>query len=111
MRFLCAASVVLYHIGLTNPLRGGSLRSISNIGPAVFNNLFDGPAAVIVFFVISGFCIHYPFRGERTPSVASFLARRFIRIVPPALIFSLILWGILHNRSVLQQTVLWSIVC
>jgi len=110
IRFLCATAVVQYHMGLFE-LRAGSLRSVANFTAAILDNLFNGPAAVIVFFVISGFCIHYPFRGGRPLVASSFYARRFIRIVPPALVFSLVLWGGLHDKSLLQQTVLWSIVC
>src|SRR5690242_18982998 len=52
---------------------------------SIWDILFCGPAAVIVFFVISGFCIHYPFRGVERLQVSSFLARRYIRIGIPAL--------------------------
>ena len=37
----------------------------------IYNNLFAGQAAVIVFFLVSGFCIHYPFRhAARVPLAA-----------------------------------------
>ena len=45
-----------------------------------------GPPAVIAFFVISGFCIHYPYcKGERRVLIERFYARRYIRIVLPVL--------------------------
>ncbi len=49
----------------------------------LLKNLFCGPAAVMVFFVISGFCIHFPQRNGRPFSVVPFYARRFIRIGIP----------------------------
>lgn len=49
----------------------------------ILKNLFCGPAAVMVFFVISGFCIHFPQRNGRPLALAAFYAQRFIRIGIP----------------------------
>ena len=39
---------------------------------------------VLLFFVISGFCIHYPFAGQNTPlDLRKYAIRRFFRIYPP----------------------------
>ena len=77
-----------------------------------------GPPAVIAFFVISGFCIHYPFaaRNERCP-IGRFYARRYLRILTPVictgamskLLFpNIAFWGV---NSIIWNSTLWSIVC
>ena len=112
IRFLCAAIVMLGHIGLLNSrMLGSSHTGIATIVVGVFNCLFNGPAAVIVFFVISGFCIHFPFRGQRVLSVPLFFARRFIRILPPAIIVVLILKMGLKAQLNPEDSVLWSVIC
>jgi peptidoglycan/LPS O-acetylase OafA/YrhL len=77
-----------------------------------------GPPAVIVFFVISGLCIHYPFVGKSDKfPVMRFYARRYLRIVIPV-IFTVATLKILIPRtvifgsnSILWHSTLWSIVC
>ena len=39
--------------------------------------------AILLFFLISGFCIHYPQTNGSTPNWNSYLLRRFFRIYPP----------------------------
>jgi len=46
------------------------------------NNIFNGAGAVIGFFVISGLCIHYPYRSKPL-ELLPFYARRYIRILIP----------------------------
>jgi peptidoglycan/LPS O-acetylase OafA/YrhL len=112
IRFLCAAIVMISHIGLLNDrLRGADAKGLARIVIGIFNVLFNAPAAVIVFFVISGFCIHFPFRNGRPMSAASFLSRRFIRIVLPALIFALIYWAGLKEKLNPKEAVTWSVIC
>ena len=43
-----------------------------------WNSVVFGTPAVIVFFVISGFCIHLPFRGERKMEIGRYYLRRYI---------------------------------
>jgi len=67
---------------------------------------FEGAHGVDLFFVISGFVLSYPTlakvaaRGTATFDIATYLAHRFIRILPPyiaAVVFcSLALWAIVH---------------
>ena len=63
LRFVAALWVVFSHMGCF-PLTEGIDRHnpVGFFIHAVYGNLFPGPAAVMVFFVISGFCIHFPFR-------------------------------------------------
>jgi peptidoglycan/LPS O-acetylase OafA/YrhL len=77
-----------------------------------------GPPAVIVFFVISGFCIHYPFvkKIEKFP-IVRFYARRYLRILVPV-IFTVAMFKTLvpktvvfGSNSILWHSTLWSVLC
>ncbi|NEH60343.1 acyltransferase family protein [Rhizobium leguminosarum] len=98
VRAIAALSVVFAH------LLGPSL-------PGVAKYIFTGHPAVIAFFVVSGFCIHYPYRF-RDLQVAPFLSGRFIRIVPPAAA-ALILAQAMGIRAYnpIDGYILWSVVC
>src|ERR1700722_18290217 len=61
IRFVLAMWVVLSHFGIP-VLREHRSLDFLWILRAIVNTAFNGPAAVIVFFVISGFCIHFPNR-------------------------------------------------
>lgn len=112
LRFICAFVVVLGHIRLLGEaVHGADAHGIEKIAIGLYNCSFNGPAAVIVFFVISGFCIHYPFRNGRPVVLASFFSRRFIRIIPPSLAFLLVSKLALNESVNPQDSVLWSIVC
>ena len=79
---------------------------------ALYNNAASGPAAVIVFFVISGFCIHFPFRRATSVTpLAPFYARRYLRILIPvaAAIFLSRPLGV--NLGLLGGSILWSLIC
>ena len=58
IRFIAAVWVMFYHVGYP-PLLEGLDRShgLGKVIGAAYDCLFCGPASVIVFFVISGFCI------------------------------------------------------
>jgi len=64
LRAVLAFAVVLSHNGLfplsPNP---GSSAGIGAIAKALYGTSVNGAAAVIAFFVISGFCIHFPYRN------------------------------------------------
>ena len=42
--------------------------------------------AILLFFLISGFCIHYPFAENSHPNWKAYILRRFLRIYPPYLV-------------------------
>ena len=112
IRFICAFVVMLGHIGLLKDrLHGAGAIGLTKMAIGLFNCLFNGPAAVIVFFIVSGFCIHFPYIGQRVLSVRAFYSRRFIRILPPAMIYFAIQWFALDHRSNPLDTVLWSVIC
>ena len=72
--------------------------------------LWDGGAAVIVFFIVSGFCIHLPFRGGRRLNLPAFLSRRFLRVGIPVLVAMGFAKYVLKDASGLMS-VTWSIFC
>ena len=84
----------------------------------LWRSVVFGTPAVIVFFVISGFCIHLPFRGTGKIPVARYYSRRYTRILIPVLGALIIyrwvgkqqfpLWG---EHSILWESPLWSLAC
>ncbi|MFE3871989.1 acyltransferase family protein [Flavobacterium sp. ZS1P70] len=75
--------------------------------------IFNGPASIICFFIISGFCINFPFRNQQSINLLSYFSRRLLRIGIPALI-ALALYvnfndGFLKKEP--QLGVLWSVIC
>ncbi len=117
LRFLLALWVVLAHTGLppifdiVHP--GGA---VGHVIVQIYHSLVYGMTAVMGFFVISGFCIHLPFRKGKPLPIGRFYARRYVRIMIPViagvLLFRLIgnlpLYG---DKSVWWESVLWSLVC
>jgi peptidoglycan/LPS O-acetylase OafA/YrhL len=63
VRFVCAMWVLFGHLGSV-PLVNNVDRSnlLGYLIAGAYGNAVSGPAAVVVFCVFSGFCIHYPFR-------------------------------------------------
>jgi peptidoglycan/LPS O-acetylase OafA/YrhL len=118
LRFVLAFWVLMGHFGLP-PIFAGASESDSLVRNLVhgYSSIVFGLPAVMCFFVISGFCIHLPFRkGKRLP-IGRFYARRYIRILIPVLagvgIFRLSgnhhpLFG---PTSVWWNSVLWSLLC
>jgi peptidoglycan/LPS O-acetylase OafA/YrhL len=82
LRFVLAIWVYLSHFAPTfHPGKGAGLLAVAAAGAV--NNLFNGAAAVIGFFIISGLCIHYPYRNAASISIPQFYMRRYIRILIP----------------------------
>jgi peptidoglycan/LPS O-acetylase OafA/YrhL len=112
IRALCALWVVMGHFGAP-PI--GWLVTKANlpglIATGIYNNLTSGPAAVIVFFVISGFCIHYPQSHTlRLAAIPIYAVRRYARVGAPLLAAILIAQFLHVNLSLLTKTVMWSLV-
>ena len=119
LRIVLAFTVTLGHAGLI-PIFGLADQpdaAFASLARA-FRTLAFGPPAVIAFFLISGFCIHYPFAVSRTKCpVLRFYARRYTRILAP-LVCTVALFKvffpetiIIGSNSILWASVLWSIVC
>jgi peptidoglycan/LPS O-acetylase OafA/YrhL len=98
VRALAALSVMLAH------LVGAYL-------PGAWRYVFTGTPAVIAFFVVSGFCIHYPYRDAPLPT-AHFVIARFIRIgIPMAVAMYLARTLGIKSFNLQDGYILWSLVC
>ncbi len=72
---------------------------------------FNGPAAVIVFFVVSGFCIHYPQSSGSPLHVPSYLIRRLVRIGFPAVVAAYWMVSVGVELRPTSYGVFWSVIC
>jgi peptidoglycan/LPS O-acetylase OafA/YrhL len=100
------------HLGAP-PLTDGLDESnpIAKAFGGVYNNLWSGPAAVIVFFVISGFCIHYPYASSlRISSIGAYAVRRYLRIGIPLAVAIGVSAMMSVNLSIFNDSILWSLV-
>ena len=111
MRFIAVLWVVFSHCGyppLTEGLDESNLLAHGVQG--IYGNLFAGVPAVIVFFVISGFCIHYPHRTPGSFSLLPFLVRRYLRIGIPLVVAVLLARPFHVNLALFQNSILWSLL-
>ncbi len=109
MRFLAALCVVFSHqlfpLAAYVPQKTGIWAVLVGLN----NTVFNGFAAVIVFFVISGFCIHYPYAcGQKVLSIP-FLSRRLLRIAIPAACAVALADICGPEARFREDTVLWSL--
>ncbi|MBS1708853.1 MAG: hypothetical protein JSS65_09055 [Armatimonadetes bacterium] len=102
IRMILAFYVVANHLGFPIHLPSKTMVSL------VLGNIFNGPAAVIVFFIISGYCIHLPFIRDRQLKLRQYFIRREVRIALPVLAVVLLALGLNRPESI---GILWSIVC
>jgi peptidoglycan/LPS O-acetylase OafA/YrhL len=110
IRFVCAFVVVLFHCGVV-PRGALGTSTYSFLIEAALRSFFNGPAAVIIFFLISGFCIHFPFRDGASVDLWSYYSRRLIRICGPAL-SALVLWKWVGVREKIDDPgIFWSVIC
>ncbi len=108
IRFFLAFVVILSH--MENPLLQYKsspsfiLRSLEGADALMFN----GAAAVITFFIISGFVIHFPNRKKDSSlNILSFLIRRFVRIGLPLALVILVA----NHFSDYGLIPVWSLYC
>jgi peptidoglycan/LPS O-acetylase OafA/YrhL len=104
LRMILACWVVVAHISLFEyvKVRGGPAVK------AITGNMFVGVAAVMAFFVISGFCIHLPYSRGRNLSLRSYFVRREVRMLIPVAV-AIALGYVLQSFKYI--TGLWSLVC
>jgi peptidoglycan/LPS O-acetylase OafA/YrhL len=112
LRFIAALWVALFH-GARVPMASivGKADPVAMVLVGANNEAFNGAAAVMVFFVISGCCIHYPFVANGRLDVLRYLTRRLIRIgVPLAVLLyaSATIGGAIEDGA---NAVLWSVYC
>jgi peptidoglycan/LPS O-acetylase OafA/YrhL len=118
LRFVLALWVTIGHYEMF-PLFAG-VNEATPVGRFLvhaWRSIVFGSPAVIVFFVISGFCIHLPYRGDRKMEVGRYYLRRYTRIlIPVAAAIGVyqfvgqrfVWWG---EHSILWQSPLWSLLC
>ena len=131
IRFIAAMIVVFGHgaiLNLSAWIADDQMPGRVLVG--LYNNLFAGQAAVIVFFLVSGFCIHYPFRNASQVPLAAYFAQRYVRIGLPMLAaVAIAAWAGATNQIAIHpegfplsltelrsvraedQTILWSLFC
>ncbi len=112
IRFVCALFVVFWHLGFLVP--NLSARFGVQTGEFLAHTiawLFNGPAAVIVFFVISGFCIHLPYSDKKSLDLLPYYSKRAIRICLPALAAIGVYYYLKSPLLYPQYGVFWSILC
>ena len=112
IRFVCALWVAIGHLG--NPPLPEVIDKATTGGlllRGIYNNLISAPAAVIVFFVISGICIHLPqATSNRIPCLRAFFVRRYARIVLPMFAAMLLAQHVFGVRlALLENSILWSL--
>lgn len=110
IRFMAAIFVLFSHVGFPLP-NFITISTYSKLVNQFLSCLFNGPAAVIVFFVISGFCIHYPNKQFTKLNIPSFYTKRFIRIGIPAIVMVFIYYLLRINLKAPHYQTLWSIIC
>ncbi|MEI5995922.1 acyltransferase [Paraburkholderia bengalensis] len=112
IRFLAAFWVLMYHF---KPPAFKALlpHTLAPLGSALWSGstaLFAGPAAVIVFFVISGYCIHAAYHKDVALKPVNYYASRFIRIGLPLVILLCVVQPLPMGQNYLES-VLWSLYC
>ena len=109
IRFVCAFWVVIWHYDVPVPFghSGGSLPV--RLFDMLLHSSFNGTTAVIVFFVISGFAIHYPFRHGEKPHWVEYFGRRYVRIGIPMLTVMALLHFAGPGAWATEQSVMWSL--
>jgi peptidoglycan/LPS O-acetylase OafA/YrhL len=107
IRFVLAFIVMLSHFDniYADGLKTSPHLPIKFLG-MFLANAFDGTSAVIAFFIISGFVIHYPCKNGINNTI-QFWIRRFLRILIPLAV--IICVGIYFNHP--EKTVTWSLFC
>lgn len=83
LRFVCATWVVLHHGARPEIAEWLGLSNVAQDWNAV---AFNGVAAVIVFFVISGLCVHYPYARSAPCRLPAYFAQRYVRVGIPLLV-------------------------
>lgn len=110
IRFIAAIWVVLSHFGLP-PLAPGLDKTqwFGYAAKALSGVIVSGPAAVIVFFVVSGFCIHYPYACGTEFKPLQFLTKRLIRIGIPLIVIVCVSPIAGLPFSVFDRMAIWSL--
>jgi peptidoglycan/LPS O-acetylase OafA/YrhL len=76
---------------------------------AVYDLSINGQAAVIGFFVISGFCVHLPYRRHGPTNLAAYYLRRDIRVGIPFVLVLVLTRFLPDEYAVLERGIFWSV--
>ncbi|MGJ8675920.1 MAG: acyltransferase family protein [Akkermansiaceae bacterium] len=89
----------------------GSIPGLELVNKAVKLSI-NGAAAVLIFFVISGFCIHNP-KNHQVFDIKSFLTRRLFRLTVPLIVASILAYAVDFRWFHLSfgTTIVWSLLC
>ena len=104
------------HGGVFPPHEPAPFQSLTRDTPSgriilgLYDTVFNGQAAVIAFFVISGFCIHLPYAAGRAFTARPFLLGRAARILIPTGAYLLAL-HLPHPADAGFTLLLWSVWC
>lgn len=108
LRFILAFIVLLGHGAFPEvPELWVDRYQLMKVLNGIIGNSFVGIAAVMAFFIISGFCIHYPYSGGKSINIKEFYLKRITRIALPAIVAFLIY----HYTLNLYMGVIWSLIC
>lgn len=112
IRFICALWVLFGHFAAPPLTDGIDLGSrLGYLIGGISSRTFTGTPAVIIFFIISGFCIHYPYSKSNGPlKLGEFYTRRFVRILIPVMVAVPISRIVDVRLSLFEESVLWSLV-
>ena len=112
IRFVLACIVAIGHNGQFPLLEGiDSTSRIGLIARGLYAGTINGPAAVIVFFIISGFCIHFQYRNGEQLRCLPYYLRRYLRILIPLIAGIGIVCFVGISLPDFVDSILWSIIC
>jgi peptidoglycan/LPS O-acetylase OafA/YrhL len=107
VRFLAALWVAISHDAV--PLKSLTNEPAARMMLSILTSSFNGVAAVMVFFIVSGLCIHLPYTGGRTVPVLPFLVRRYLRVGLPLLAILAIAHTVGQRSEINLAGVTWSV--
>lgn len=113
IRLVCALIVALGHFAPNLAQDLSSMGCLAVRAGSAVGLMFNGPAAVIVFFVLSGYVIHRPYSRGKPFQLGEYFARRYFRIVPPLLAAGMLYLAV-HAGPADEDwnnTVMWSVFC
>jgi peptidoglycan/LPS O-acetylase OafA/YrhL len=88
-----------------------NLDLLNKITPTPLSIFYNGYAAVMFFFVLSGFVLSLPFMNfERPLSLTAFYTKRIFRIYPAfivAILLSIVLKEFVYDKYAMSNSVLW----
>jgi peptidoglycan/LPS O-acetylase OafA/YrhL len=110
IRAFLALWVAMNHV-IPPPLLHG-IDTDSRIGwllQKAYGLCINGQAAVIGFFVMSGFCVHLPYRETGPERLRAYFFRRYVRVAIPFVIVLLLTNLLPADDAKLERGIFWSV--